>query len=520
MGFYPSWKSNLTVFFVAISLVVGYFFWQLHQASYQFTKQSHRHSKVLAAVVELNINTAVKSVQGMDDIVGGSLKNSAQFIHYLDLVENFTSDELTAFATESGLAGIKIFHGNNAVSGPQNWLPNVLCQPENGLTHVASNQLYFFSLALADHSSLRQDCVVVGLASGSIGTLQEQLSLTYLLEKLSTLEGIAYIKIVGKDQAVTDSFVHDIAVLRKVEGLTVSENYFKIDDKFLVVALKAEHFGRRVTQMKREFALFVTLLCVFGAFSSYYLYRVQAWRLQQRLEFEREMARQHEEAALGRAAATITHEMRNPLNAIGMGLQRLQIEGSELDDEHKALLVSMREAVGRSNSIVSSLKQYTNDFQLEIESVDLIEALARIINLYRSQFDEKAIETHLVPSEGDFVICADRGLLGQLFENLVKNALEAQPAGGLFKVNVQSSGQFVTISFTNGGCEFCQDEVGKIFEPYFTSKAKGTGLGLAICKRIAEAHGAELACLIEEEQREITLQLKLFRDVNCREKTC
>ena len=520
MSFYPSWKSNITVFFVAISLVVGYFFWQLHQASYQFKKQSHRHSKVLAAVVELNINTAAKSVQGMDDIVGNSLKNSAQFIHYLDLVENFTIDELTAFATESGLAGVKIFHGNNAVSGPHDWLPNVLCQQQNGLTYVAPNQLYYYSLALADHSSLRQNCVVVGLVAGSIGILQEQLSLTYLLEKLSMLEGIAYIKIVEKDHVVTDSFVHDIAILRKVDGLAVSENYFKIDEKYLVVALKVEHFEHRVTQMKREFALFVTVLCVFGAFSSFYLYRVQAWRLQQRLEFEREMARQHEEAALGRAAATITHEMRNPLNAIGMGLQRLQIESSALDDEHKALLVSMREAVGRSNSIVSSLKQYTNDFQLDIESVDLIEALARIINLYKSQFQEKAIETLLVPGEGDFVICADRGLLGQLFENLVKNALEAQPAGGFFKVNVQSADQFVTIAFTNGGAEFFQDEAEKIFEPYFTNKAKGTGLGLAICKRIAEAHGAELECLIEEKQREITLQLKLYRDVNCHEKIC
>lgn len=520
MGFYPSWKSNLTVFFVAISLVVGYFFWQLHQASYQFKKQSHRHSKVLAAVVEMNINTAAQSVQGMDDIVGTSLKNSARFIHYLDLIEKFTSEELTAFSMESGLAGIKIFHGDNSVSGPNDWLPDVHCHTENGLTHIASNQLYFYSLALADHSNANQDCVVVGLTSSNIGILQDQLSLKHLLGKLSSLEGVAYIKIVERENTEIDSFAKDIAVLRKVEGRTISENYFKIDDKYLVVALKAEHFGRRVTQMKREFSLFVLVLCVFGAFSSYYLYRVQAWRLQQRLEFERDMARQHEEAALGRAAATITHEMRNPLNAIGMGLQRLQLESSELDDEHKALIVSMREAVGRSNSIVSSLRQYTNDFQLKTEDVDLITALTSVINLYKSQFHEKKIETHLVSAEGDFTIRADRGLLGQLFENLVKNALEAQPNGGYFKVNVQSSDSIFTISFTNGGCEFCQDEVEKIFEPYFTSKAKGTGLGLAICKRIAEAHGAELGCLIEDTEREITFELNFFGDVNSREKIC
>lgn len=520
MGFYPSWKSNLTIFFVAISLVVGYFFWQLHQASYQFKKQSHRHSKVLAAVVELNISTAAKSATGMDDIVGNSLKNSAQFIHHLDLVENFTSEELTAFALESGLTGIKIFHGDSAVTGPGNWLPDILCQSTNGLTHVDSKELYFYSLALADHSSVSQDCVVVGLTSSSIGKLKQQLSLKYLIEKLSKLEGIAYIKIVGREHSAFDSFTDNIAVLREVEGRTVSENYFQINDKYLVVALEVEHFGRRITQMKREFTLFVILLCVFGTFSSYYLYRVQAWRLQQRLEFEREMARQHEEAALGRAAATITHEMRNPLNAIGMGLQRLQIESSELDDEHKALLVSMREAVGRSNSIVSSLKQYIDDFQLNIEDVDLISALKSVMNLYQSQFQKQKIEVDLVFAEGDSVIRADGGLLGQLFENLVKNALEAQPSGGFFNVSVQPGDKFITISFTNGNCEFCQDEVEKAFEPYFTSKAKGTGLGLAICKRILKAHGGELECLIEEKKREITLQLKLFRDVNGREKIC
>ena len=506
----PSWRTNLSVFSLIVVLFGGYFLYQTQQTSREFQKYLQEHSEILAVVVELNISNALLSKRGLEDTVAASLENSARFIHYLHSIEAFSADELTAFALESGLAGVRIVQADSgvAVSGPAGWLPGRGC-PEGfgpGLERLSDEELYLFSFLSEDIvSAVSQPvCVLVGLSAEKIDATLEKISVERLLTMFDDLHEIAYVRIEADGFRSEQS----VPVSKQTDHGNIMETSISMGDKQLIVALKTDRFSKRRMQTQKEFVIFITLLILFGAFSSWWLYRVQRQRLQQTREFEREMGRQHEDAALGRAAATITHELRNPLNAIGMGLQRLQIEGDTLDPEQQELLVSMRNAVDRSNTIITRLKQYVHSFEVSSQPVNVSELLTQTLTLYRSQCEEQQIDIEL-ECDHDIVISGDKVLLGQLFENLLKNSVEAQPQGGFLNIAIGQSGKQCRVEIENGGFLLSREESKLLFEPYFTRKTKGTGLGLVISRKIVLALNGQLDWYADYEQKRIRFLISL-----------
>ncbi len=510
MKLYPSWRTNLFVFVLAITLLGGYFYRQTQRAARELQTHSQDHSEILAAVVELNIRNALLSRSSLEEIVAGSLENSARFIHYLDLIEPFDSDELTAFAAESGLAGVRVVQADSgvAVSGPDGWLADKHCPESNGLQRMDNEQLYLFSFlpATRQTAASQPGCVLVGLSAEKIDETLEKISVKRLLAMFNDLHNIAYVRFdndkpISSQGSITPNGINNEKVI---------ESIIPIGGKQLIVALKMDRFGKRRAQMQKEFIIFLSLLILFGLFSSWWLYRIQRQRLQQAREFERKMARQHEDAALGRAAATITHELRNPLNAIGMGLQRLQIESETLDKEHHKLLVSMRSAVDRSNMIITRLKQSIHSLDVVRQSVDLADLITRVLTPYLAQCEEQQVHVEFDYAEGIY-ISGDKVLLEQLFENLLKNSVEAQPDGGFLKIFVKPLEQrnMCRVEIANGGFTLSREESKLLFEPYFTSKSKGTGLGLVISNKIVEAHNGDLDWDIDFDGQQICFLITL-----------
>ncbi len=501
MKLYPSWRTNLSVFALIIVIVGGYFFRQTQRAASELQKHAQEHSEILAAVVELTIKNALLAQSVLEETVAASLENSGRFIHYLDRIEPFSSAELTAFAAESGLAGVKIIQESSgiAVSGPSGWLAGKSCSENPGLERLEEKQLYLFT---SFSSSGRGEngprgCVMVGLSAHAIDATLERISVQRLLNIFEGLYDIAYVR-----------FAADPEIPER--GADILETVVDIDGKPLIVALKTDRFGKRRKQMQHEFVVFIGFLVLFGAFSSWWLYRVQHQRLQQTRDFERKMARQREDAALGRAAATITHELKNPLNAIGMGLQRLQIEAEGLEGDHEQLIVSMRSAVDRSDRILSRLRQSIHSMEVSRESCDLVELVNQVLTLYRPQCEEQNVS---VEFEHDETVCVngDRVLLGQLFENLLKNGVEAQGSGGFLSVSMSCARKkgYCQVTICNGGFFLNREESRLLFEPYFTSKSKGTGLGLVISARIVKAHGGTLDWEADFREQTICFVLSL-----------
>ncbi len=472
-SFGPSWKINLLVIGGLLVVVLTYSLWQIAHLRKNFHNYSQEHARVVSGVIEQNTRTAVLAEDALRQTIQTFLGNTARFIDYLHSVEPFSVDELQAFAGETGLTAISILdrdgEGVSVDSGA--FLPSSPACRQESVTYFPEKELYILTWPRLDDG-----CIVLGFSASQIEELHRQLRLPALLESLSALPGIKYV--IPDDQTSPPL------------DTSVAEQRIKAGNIVLRVGFGTDRYTMRVRQIWRNVLIFSILPVCLGFFFSWLLYRYQSYYLNKMTGFERKLAREREAAALGRATATITHEIRNPLNAISMGLQRIELEAGELNPEHMQLAANMRQAVKRTNTIISDLLRYSRPISPRLEEVNLCRLIDGILLLYRNECDKKKInvrnETPL-----DITLKGDDQLLNQLFENLVKNAVEAQPDGGFISISTTLGKKHVSIQIENKVAVMPEDPTAFV-EPYFTTKSRGTGLGLPFARRIAQAHGGAL----------------------------
>jgi PAS domain S-box-containing protein len=199
-------------------------------------------------------------------------------------------------------------------------------------------------------------------------------------------------------------------------------------------------------------------------------------------------------AALGEMAATVAHEIRNPLGAMGMWAALLE---RDLDpgDERKKLMNRIMEGLSRLNRIVSNLLVYARPVKVQFRSMPLLRVLDETID-----FVEIEAERHGDPvrvhknwnSQEPCEVMADPEKIQQVVMNLCINAIQAMPKGGDLTVTIdkikKQSADFTSFCIADTGVGIPEENIEKIFDPFFTTKANGTGLGLAIVKKIVESH--------------------------------
>ena len=215
-------------------------------------------------------------------------------------------------------------------------------------------------------------------------------------------------------------------------------------------------------QLRNEFIIFSIIIAGLGIFFSWLLYRYQNAHVIHVRRFERRLAAEKEDAALGRASSNITHEIRNPLNAISMGLQRLQIEADEIDNEHHVLISNMLKAVQRTNSIITGLHRYKSPLVPRRQKVSPDSVVDHILTLYRPSCTHSSIAIDYTP-EFHQTITADFDLIEEVVENLIKNAIEAQPTGGDIKIRLFKQGADLVLSIENSGFDLSEDEASDIW---------------------------------------------------------
>lgn len=502
----PGWKGNLFLFVLLICCSLIYFYFQMFLVNKSFQKHSHEIAMVVSSVVRLNIERTMLSLQGVEEVMEIFLGNSADFVGYLDALEPFSDIELTAFVEEAGLAGIRLVRGNGEiVDGPSNWLPEkTLCQKSGmGLQHFEKQHIYSLIVPPVSVPGDKNGCIIIGLHATRIEQLRERTGVEQLLSSLTRLPGIVSVEILPGQFPENKYIKPDVRLVLK-ENRSVAETRLLVGDNTLVIGFDARRFAKRVKLLRFEFVLFISVLIILGSFFSWLLYRYQAAEKKRTRDFERQLAHQNEEAALGRTTATIAHEVRNPLNAISIGLQRLQLEANELPEEHKKLLHSMDTAVQRTNRIITDLQKYSRPVEFVEQDIDISEIIQSVLTLYDQQCREQDIKIS-DNINSDVQVRGDKELLGQVCENLVKNAVEAQQNGGFIDVGLQRDQGKVYLTIENGGLTLSSEEFGKITEPYFTTKAKGCGLGLAVSKKIVEAHKGSID--IEADQGKATFRV-------------
>jgi len=327
-----------------------------------------------------------------------------------------------------------------------------------------------------------------------IRQLKEKIGIPNLIAVLSALPEIAYVRITPVKQDSAAHRLEPVVRFFRDDKQQLAEAHLFIDGHQLEVGVTATVFFQRLDQLWRQFFLFAALIAVFGGVLSWVWYRYQMEYVRRIQDYERHLAGEKEDAALGRASATITHEIRNPLNAISMGLQRLKMEGTELSGEHQHLVGSLLNAVKRTNDIISDLKRYAGPILPRVRKFDFTALVSDLVTLYKSNCREKGIGLTFA-SSGAEDIEGDADLIAVVVENLIKNAVEAQPRGGEIEVRIIEEHDIVRLSIENSGLDIAPDQLEQLFEPYFTTKTRGSGLGLAIVKRIVNAHNGRISLI-------------------------
>jgi signal transduction histidine kinase/DNA-binding response OmpR family regulator len=201
-------------------------------------------------------------------------------------------------------------------------------------------------------------------------------------------------------------------------------------------------------------------------------------------------------ATMGELAASIAHELNNPLATVGLRAETLLVQMPADSDPRKSLEIIAQE-VDRMATLVNNLLQFSRRSHRQVSTLDLREEIATSVEFVHYHLRTQQIEVVREFAECVPMIQADRQQLHQLFLNLLTNASDAMPQGGKLIVRVSANGLpagSVVIDFADSGQGISAENLEKIWEPFFTTKpeGKGTGLGLAICRRIVEEHGGTI----------------------------
>lgn len=314
------------------------------------------------------------------------LGNAGRFVAYLDGVEPFNADELAAYVAQAGLAGICIDRPGGRLEAPPGRLPNTegRCEAAAGLSHNESSHLASFTLP----GEVVGVCITVGLETERLDQWQAELGLDQVLTAVAKVPGIRGTRILpaSKQGSVGEPRLREDGAGGSVEVRT------PFGDSFLALELDAGNLLRRRERVWRDFVAFSLLLAVTGGLLSFLLYRRQIGHLQRVRELEHRLSQEREEANLGRAAAAIAHEIRNPLNAMSLGLQRLQWEAKELTADHRDLVGVVLDALRRANGSVTGLLDYARPLRLNAVPVSLSELTEAALKPYLAGFAQAGIE--------------------------------------------------------------------------------------------------------------------------------
>ncbi len=193
-------------------------------------------------------------------------------------------------------------------------------------------------------------------------------------------------------------------------------------------------------------------------------------------------------AAIGEMAATVAHEIRNPLGGM-RGFAHLARRDTPDDAPTARLLDKILEGAAALDRVVNSLLEYTRPLDVHPKPTllsDLIESTIGYLGELPGGIEiVRRVETSTM-------LLADPDLVRQLFMNILNNAIHACEGSGTITVSSETNGDIVNIAFQDNGAGMEQEQSDQVFAPFFTTKEKGSGLGLAVAAKIAEAHNGRI----------------------------
>jgi len=215
--------------------------------------------------------------------------------------------------------------------------------------------------------------------------------------------------------------------------------------------------------------------------------------IEEKLELERELAERERLALVGQTAASISHNLKNPLGSIKTILQ-VQLESAELPESMRGETKMILEEINRLSAKLNQLLQFSRPTVRGTKlsaSCNAHAVIEEVTGIFRSQAEQRGIRLDLCLTEDAADVAIPAESLHDIVSNLLTNALEACPGGGSVSVGAKRQGEAVLLGVEDDGPGIPETLREKILQPFFTTKSQGTGLGLAIvARRVTECGGA------------------------------
>ena len=229
-------------------------------------------------------------------------------------------------------------------------------------------------------------------------------------------------------------------------------------------------------------------------------------RMEARLDEARHLA------SIGQLAATLAHEIKNPLAGISGAIQVI-LHTTAADDPHREVLLEILTQIDRLDMAVKDTLIYSRPKAPERRVHRIGEVIDRVLYFLREEPAFRRIRFQATGLQSEITALIDDAQFQQVVSNLLLNAAHASADGGVVKLEVSESNQHVYVEVTDFGHGMPPEVRAQAFEPFYTTKAKGTGLGLPICKHIVEAHGGTIR-ITSEQGRGTTLRVELPKEAD------
>jgi len=197
-------------------------------------------------------------------------------------------------------------------------------------------------------------------------------------------------------------------------------------------------------------------------------------------------------ATIGKMAAHVTHEIRNPLSSIGLNLELLEDELPAESHEARALMKAIQSEIDRLTHLTEYYLSFAKRRSVQLEVADLRPLIADALAFMQRDFERRNIRLDLKLDEGPSFVAIDESQLKQALFNLIRNSVEAMPEGGTLWVLVQQENDSVCVHIDDEGSGIAPELTNTLFQPFVTNKPNGTGLGLVVTQQIVQSLGAEI----------------------------
>ncbi len=531
---------------IILLLIIGGFF-EINRTKRSLRGILENQGVTFLRGLEREIENTVTVVEVMEEVPGAHLLNIASSTNFFALEDAIidhlvgiatmvdqevagqalSTSKLESLAQREGLKAIDILNEGSQSQIPRRD-PSMYGPLLKGAREMVilpfekpePNEADLFSVAIRRREG--KGIVVVSVNYPRMKELRRKFAIRNVLEAVGFGEGIQYVSIFDRSHSLIAQMgkegageTRDRSLLQLGQGEGSRSRFHTLSNgQEVLEVVKTLHLGEEpygVMQVglstqgirtilsisTRNIILSIGILLVLGIAGVTLIYIEQNRHLRKIGEMEGRIQTAERLLALGKLGAGVAHEIRNPLNAIGMAIQRLGREFRPREEEgerqYQEIIRVIRGEIRRLNQIVEQFVLFSKPYKLDLAPSSPVEILENISVLFAEEARTQSIEIRKEIDPRLPPLMMDKGRITQALINFVTNGIHAMGGGGHLIVKAEMDGRdWVKIMISDTGRGIPEAEIEKAFDYSYTTKEKGLGLGLPIAHKIIEEHGGRI----------------------------